>query len=346
MKAFNRRALLVFAACVMLLLIARTACADHLDWWQWRNAIPPGTKTLMGVACGDVGTTPTYVAVGFDGGVVSSTDGINWTVTATGVYALGVAYGNSTFVAVGVNGSIFTSPDGATWAAAASTGTSQRLWRVAYGNVSGTTPTFVAVGDNGTIISSTDNGNTWTPQTSSTSTPIRGIGYGNGTFVAVGQNGLITTSSDGGNTWIGRVPPNTSATLYNVAYGGGAFIIATDQGGTFFASTDNGTTWTARSTGNLMYFYDIIYGSGKFVAVGGAGYTIWSSDGIAWHTANAATNRAFYGVTYGVGSAGGMYVAVGDSRTIFSSPDAATWTERSWASLSRLTASSTRTGCS
>ena len=185
------------------------------------------------------------------------------------------------------------------------------------------------MGENGTIVVSTDNGAHWTAKDSSGNYDFRGVGFGSGTFVAVGANGHVMWSSDGGNNWFGTEAPDTSAILYNVAYGGGAFITATDQQGKFYASTDNGQTWSVRSTGTQVIFDDITYGNGKFTAVGGGGYTIWSSDGTTWHTAPTATNRFFYGVTYGVGTAGPMFVAVGDSRTIFRSPDAAVWIESS-----------------
>jgi hypothetical protein len=53
-----------------------------------------------------------FVVVGDDGAILTSPDGLNWTVqtSGTGIDLYGVAYGNGTFVAVGDDGAILTSP--------------------------------------------------------------------------------------------------------------------------------------------------------------------------------------------------------------------------------------------
>ena len=57
----------------------------------------------------------TFVAVGEKGTIVTSRDGVQWTVRSSGLTdVLGdVAFGNGTFVAVG--GSVITSADGVDW---------------------------------------------------------------------------------------------------------------------------------------------------------------------------------------------------------------------------------------
>jgi hypothetical protein len=51
--------------------------------------------------------------VGFEGTVLTSPDGVNWTGRSSGSTErlLGVAYGNSQFVAVGTNGTILLSEE-------------------------------------------------------------------------------------------------------------------------------------------------------------------------------------------------------------------------------------------
>ncbi|AFV77252.1 hypothetical protein Theos_2262 (plasmid) [Thermus oshimai JL-2] len=71
-----------------------------------------------------------------------------------------------------------------------------------------------------------------------------------------------------------------------------------------------GTTWTWRS-GPL---FDVTYGNGLFVAVGGAILT--SSDGVTWTRQSSGTSNDLYAVTYG----GGLFVAVGGLGTILTSP--------------------------
>ena len=52
----------------------------------------------------------------YNGLIVTSPDGINWTILPyTSNYLSGVTYGGGQFVAVGREGSILTSPDGTTW---------------------------------------------------------------------------------------------------------------------------------------------------------------------------------------------------------------------------------------
>jgi hypothetical protein len=77
-----------------------------------------------------------------DGAILTSPDGVSWTVRTSGTSNLlfGVAYGNGLFVAVGMSGTILTSPDGVNWTARTS-GTSNSLRGVTYGN-----GLFVAVG--------------------------------------------------------------------------------------------------------------------------------------------------------------------------------------------------------
>jgi hypothetical protein len=82
------------------------------------------------------------VAVGEDGAILTSPDGVSWTQQTSGTSNSlgGVTYGDGLFVAVGERGTILTSPDGVNWTAQASP-TSNDLYGVAYGN-----GTFVAVG--------------------------------------------------------------------------------------------------------------------------------------------------------------------------------------------------------
>jgi hypothetical protein len=91
-----------------------------------------------------------FVAVGYNGTILTSPDGTTWTLTHTdsSTWLESVTYGNEQFVAVGYNGEILTSPDGTTWTLNISN--KQALLRsVTYGD-----SLFVAVGDNGKILTS------------------------------------------------------------------------------------------------------------------------------------------------------------------------------------------------
>ena len=68
------------------------------------------------------------------GGGSESGVGTTWTLcTSQGNSLFGVTYGNGLFVAVGSDGTILTSPDGVNWTAQAS-GTGSDLNGVTYGN--------------------------------------------------------------------------------------------------------------------------------------------------------------------------------------------------------------------
>jgi len=177
--------------------------------WTLRNLGNP----LYAVAYGN----GLFVAVGDDGAILTSRDGVNWTARTSGTsnWLSGVAHGNGLFVAVGDRGTILTSRDGVNWTARTS-GTSNWLSGVAHGN-----GLFVAVGKGGAILTSRDGVN-WTRRASPKSNWLSGVAHGNGRFVAVGGGGTILTSRDGVN-WTERTS-GTSNWLRGVTYGNGTFV--------------------------------------------------------------------------------------------------------------------------
>ena len=75
--------------------------------WTWRNPLPQGNP-LNGVTFAN----GTFVAVGSDGTILTSPDGVTWIQRSSGTTNLlnGVTFANGTFVAVGRGGTILTSP--------------------------------------------------------------------------------------------------------------------------------------------------------------------------------------------------------------------------------------------
>ena len=115
------------------------------DGINWTATAAPGTGSgLFGPAFGQ----NTFVAVGWAGKVITSSDGTTWASATSSVSDLltGIAFANSQFVAVGDNGTVVTSSDGLNWVRR-NMGTTQTLRGVAYGN-----NTFMAAGWNGTIL--------------------------------------------------------------------------------------------------------------------------------------------------------------------------------------------------
>ena len=133
-----------------------------------------------------------YVAVGIDGKMAYSTDGITWTAVADSTfgssYIESICYGNRKFVAGGYKGKMAYSTDGVTWTAVAnSIFNYDDIYSTCYGNGK-----FVAGGRGGKMAYSTD-GITWTKVDNSTfgSSYIESICYGNGKFVAGGYDGKM-----------------------------------------------------------------------------------------------------------------------------------------------------------
>ena len=118
------------------------------DGVTWTARTSGTTTRLMKVAAGP----SAIVAVGLEGVVVKSTDGVSWTTHSVGLSGsagnlYGVAADGAGFVATGAAGLVAHSPDGATWAT--------REWltpRDLLGIAVGSTTT-VAVGASGVIFS-------------------------------------------------------------------------------------------------------------------------------------------------------------------------------------------------
>ena len=90
--------------CISAIFPVRALC-DGID--TWTNRTLGANYSLYGVAYGN----STFVAVGNEGKILTSPDGVTWTTRTSGTdnYLKGVAYGNSTFVAVGESGIILQS---------------------------------------------------------------------------------------------------------------------------------------------------------------------------------------------------------------------------------------------
>ena len=256
----------------------------------------------------------TFVAVGDT--ILTSPDGVSWTIRSsmTSGGLQGVTYGNNTFVAVAYSGAILTSPDGVSWTIINS--------GVPYGSgVTYGNGTFVAVGDSA-ILTSPD-GVTWTTKNFSASLSLFAVTYGNGTFVAVG--GTILTSPDG-VSWTIR-SSGISSGLYGVTYGNGTFVAVGDSA---ILTSPDGVRWTIINLGASLSLFAVTYANGTFVAVGSRstgrysfiGTILTSLDGVSWTKELEASGRLFFGVTYG----NNTFVAVGDYGTILTSPDGVTWT--------------------
>jgi hypothetical protein len=191
-----------------------------------------------------------WVAVGANGILYSSPDGITWTSRTSGFGTTNirdVAYGNGLWVAVGDTGTLTTSTDGATWTARTANMSTNRISAVRYAN-----SIWVAVGqgggstNTGGIIYSTD-GITWTrkSQTPNVGTAYHSVVY-NGTNWIVGatfnaSNNYLYASDPSGTWTVGH--SGSGDTIYNIYWDGTRHITQENVYNIFFStSTTLGTT--------------------------------------------------------------------------------------------------------
>ena len=160
---------------------------------------------------------------------------------------------------------------------------------------------------------------------------FRTITYGNGLFVG-GNFSQIYYSYDGIN-WNDTIGENYAD---HIVYGNGLFVgVAFAQvfpGGidtSWISTSTDGITWTSRTPSEPIYFQDIAFGNGLFVAVGSIGTNriMTSPDGITWTSRTTGITPNFIGVAYG----NGIWVAVSNSSpggTTFTSYDGLNWDEQ------------------
>jgi photosystem II stability/assembly factor-like uncharacterized protein len=179
---------------------------------------PPTTGIAINLN-GVTGYVSNLIAVGCNGSIFTSSNGVSWTQRTSGgvcvqaVERVGIS--NVEYVAVGESGAINTSPEGLSWSPRSS-GVTNRLRGIAGG-----CSKIVVVSDGGIIKSST-NGTSWVTA-DSVGGDLNAITCNGDTFVAVGKNGVVYTSHDAGANWIQRTSPTTKE-LFGIARIGNTYL--------------------------------------------------------------------------------------------------------------------------
>lgn len=254
----------------------------------WRSETPQriGTAAIRTVAL----PTADRVNLGADFGAMpfSRDRGAHWmgdrqkaprTINAV-VTAGGTSY------AVGSGGVFMRSTDnGVTWAGK-TLGSALNLRGVAFYSATG----GAVVGDGGVIMTTTDGGITWTTRASGTTASFNAVAFFNATYgAAVGNGGLVRTTSDAGLTWV--VPNNvqTTANLYDVAFGPAATqndVWAVGAGGTILTPNASGLTkvWQVKVSGVTSTLRSVsAVDANNVMAVGDFGTALRSTNGgTAW----------------------------------------------------------------
>ena len=142
-------------------------------------------------------TRSIWVFVGDDGSIYTSTDAASSCTkrtSGTTVEMNDVFYGNSKFVAVGYSGTILTSTNGITWTSRTS-GTTNSLFGGNYMEYS-VYKEHAVVGASGKYVYSHNNGTSWSTWSSSLTTDVTGVVRGGTTWVFVGPSGTIYSMGD------------------------------------------------------------------------------------------------------------------------------------------------------
>jgi RHS repeat-associated protein len=286
---------------------------------SWSIANYSGNDTLNAVTYAYA--TKIFIAVGNNGVIMTSPDGINWTyqTSNTSENLYGVAY-DMYALAVGENGTALYSFLFCTdWTPVyPEINTNNTLFCVAEeSNVSD----WVVAGANGTIFTLTGYGGHWTDRSVNISQTFYGVDYLiYYKYIIVGSGGVLFTS-DGGSSWTKRAS-GTSQTLRGVAFGYPVSVAVGDNG--VILTSEDDINWTSRTSAINTSLTSVVYcsfinGKRVFVAVGKKGKILTSPDGIVWTSRSSGVRNDLSGVTYD--KFNGRLVAVGDGVILYSDCD-------------------------
>jgi photosystem II stability/assembly factor-like uncharacterized protein len=260
-----------------------------------------------------------FVAVGNDGTVVLSQDGITWTASqlseAEGVGLRGAAFGNNTFICSG-GGSVFYSTDnGLTWQGSQIVDPANYyLSGAIYAN-----NLFVVVGSDGKIFTS-ENGIGWTERhvpEGGVNPDFRHIAYGDEGYIAADSYGVIYKSSDA-ITWEG--PFYVGEHVDDLAFGNGIYATVNRTG--YITTSEDAMTWNEQENTFLLRLHSISFANGKFIATGESGRIYESTDGINWdELSEKVTYENFTYVAFG----NNKFIASEDGGSLCMSQDGKVW---------------------
>ncbi|MEW6158598.1 MAG: Calx-beta domain-containing protein, partial [Verrucomicrobiota bacterium] len=269
-------------------LVVVTIAAAQQGTAEWANRYP----ALQGERPNAMARgTNRLVAVGDNGTVATSNDGLSWIDRNSGTtqHLNGIAFGNGRFVAAGQGGVILWSHDGVEWMSSDSA-LSQDLNEIAFANGK-----FVVVGAGGLIASSAD-GAQWNAMAPRTTADLKGASFGGGRWLVTGTEGAVLISMDNAQSWELRPAPTIAGIdLGRNAFGNGTFAVLTSRG--FHLTTSDGVNWKPRladvrlNTELSAVLNSISFIGEKFAIASSEGVIYTSSDAITWERQNSALEQ-------------------------------------------------------
>jgi len=326
-----------------------TAGASQLQW-RWENPLPQGNPLPVVRWVGDE-----FVAAGGNGTILTSPDGMTWTIrreSVGGSVVQDVTRGNGIYVAVGgfiTSGTILRSTNGNQWT---SNTFGANLVTVSFGAgkfVAGAFNQSVATTNTLVPLYWSSDGLAWNQvdEHFGPNTKINHVTYADGRFLAGGATGsgasttpIILTSPDGVDWTQLTLPAGMlPVEIHHISAGDGHWLALwgarryefRGADGWLF-STNQGVSWTNQQQPALRR--EAAFGNGRFVYVSGlmpnsfvtptTGYT---TDGVNWqmNLAPFGYGPNAWSVAYGAG----RFVAVGEAGIQYSSPDGTGWVKHS-----------------
>jgi hypothetical protein len=317
--------------------------SDTIIWTLRTTGFGSGTNSTSAVAYGLIGSTPTYVAGGYNissGGasvLASSTDTITWVLrTSGGTSCTSLGYNNGIFM-IGVSNGILSSTDTITWTLRTSgmtTGSANSIIYSANGWIAGgsnsTSGRIVAAPNPGGFSGSGGGGGatvSWNISKAYINGSSLTVNVGQGG--SSGQTGAASTVSWTGNSGTYSLTANGGSGGSNT-YTQATAVTLGGAGGTISPTTSNYLTATAGTSGGSSGLFGVNFSptagtdaTTGFQATGGGGgnYTggTAAASGIIYYYNNTTSSSAgaaataITGLSYGNGGGGGTAGSAGGS---------------------------------
>jgi hypothetical protein len=259
------------------------------------------------------------VAVGDNGAIYSSSDGLEWSRRGDfTTWLRSVAYGGEQFVTVGEEGFIATSADGETWQQRDS-GTTEHLNRVTWLN-----DRFWVAGDGGAVLTNSSRTSFAKVEVGVTNTLFTVSANTNEVMIA--GDGVVLIGSADGTAWLRQSDPASPLLApqwpyYSSIWDGRLFLLSGQTGMLVEGFRTNATAplnWYSTIQPTRSWLWGVARVSDFYTAVGVGGTIVTSDDGVEWFR-EATPVESSGAVLLGVGGNTNVLIAAGNRGTILRS---------------------------